>query len=207
MVKNLHRSADRHRNVIAIAKEANAATDRNAVREVSVPKEANAVREDPVTEARRETRATEHRAVMAKDRVTVVQDRVDMKEVIRKDQAASTATEKEIRVTDRRAADPDLIKQKAECSLALISQVGKVLAVGMALQQAAVVVLRITSAVAEQMAGRQIDSATASRAKALAEMLHPSRILKSIEKKRRDVSVRKKTNVTRKTTSMKRKKL
>ena len=199
MVKNLHRSADRHRNVIAIAKEANAATDRNAVREVSVPKEANAVREDPVTEAR----ATEHRAVMAKDRVTVVQDRVDMKEVIRKDQAASTATEKEIRVTDRRAADPDLIKQKAECSLALISQVGKVLAVGMALQQAAAAVLRITSAVAEQMAGRQIDSATASRAKALAEKLHPSRILKS--RKKRDVSVRKKTNATKKTTSMKKK--
>ena len=65
--------------------------------------------------------------------------------------------------------------------------------------------LKITSAVAEEMADRQIDSATASRAKALAEKLHLSKIQKS--KKKREESVRKRINATKKITSTKRKKL
>ena len=63
----------------------------------------------------------------------------------------------------------------------------------------------VTSAVAEEMADRQIDSVIASRVKALAEMLPLSRIRKSTEKKKRDVSARRRISATRKITSMKRK--
>jgi hypothetical protein len=160
-------------------------------------------------------RETDHRAVITETRMTADKDRVDLIEIIRKEQEISMAIEKEARKdsretdhreTDHKATNPALIKQKAECSLALISRVAKVIAVMTMLQQAAIAILKIVTAVADLMVDREIDSATTSQVKDLAVTLRHSKILKSIEKKKRDVSARKKTSVTKKITSMKRKK-
>ena len=103
------RNADLHRNVTVLVRKPNAAT------ELIVRKE------EALIEDKKEARAIDHRGAMVSPKVIAAVDRVVMNEAIRKEQADSMAAEKEIRVKDRRVADPDLTKQKVECSLAAVS--------------------------------------------------------------------------------------
>ena len=196
---------DRLRTEIVTVTEATDLREVKDLKEVTDLREVKELTEDPLTEVRIGIRVTDHRVVTTEIRVTAVQDKVDMSEAIRKEQAASMAAEKEIKATDRRAADLDLIKQKAACSLALISQVGRVIAVVTLLQQAVTGILKIVTVVADLMADREIDSAVSQKLRALQQKLLPKTWKRSVKKKR-DVSVRKKTNVTKRITSMRKKK-